>query len=125
MKKEDLNNNENNYSKPFCKLRNTSSNLLKEKYGFVNNKNRIEIDKENEYINRLKKEYIKGGKIYSYYKQFEKGQGKELRDKFWSPASSSRYAFEMYSWLANYEFCENIEFEFFFTTNLRWFRKKN
>ena len=65
-----------------------------------------------EYEKRLKTEYVKEQKILSFYNQFRDAQGQELKDKFWNPASSSRYAFEMYSWLANETFVSALEFEY-------------
>ena len=43
--------------------------------------------------------------------QYLQGDGSELSGKFWSVISSSRFAFEMYSWLANIDEIKDIRFE--------------
>lgn len=73
------------------------------------------LDIENlkeKYLNALEKAYEKEGQQKCFKTQFEKGKGKELNSKFWSPISSSRLAFELYSWIANFSQCKDIEFEF-------------
>ena len=64
-----------------------------------------------EYLNSLKKPYVKKGVNKCFYDQFDNGSGNELEEKFWSPISSSRFAFEMYSWLAPDERIVDVEFE--------------
>ena len=75
----------------------------------------IVLDIENlqeKYLNALINTYEKGGQQKCFKTQFEKGKGKELNSKFWSPISSSRLAFELYSWITNFNQCKDIEFEF-------------
>lgn len=67
---------------------------------------------QEKYLNALEKTYEKGGQQKCFKTQFEKGKGKELNRKFWAPISSSRLAFELYSWIANFSQCKDIEFEF-------------
>lgn len=67
---------------------------------------------QEKYLNALEKIYEKGGQQKCFKTQFEKGKGKELNRKFWTPISSSRLAFELYSWIANFSQCKDIEFEF-------------
>lgn len=69
-------------------------------------------DLKRRYLNVLEKTYEKGGQNKCFKTQFDNGQGKELDSKFWSPISSSRLAFELYSWIANSNQCKDIEFEF-------------
>jgi len=48
----------------------------------------------------------------SYFiEQFLKGSGNELKTKFWSPRSSSRLCFDLYSWLCNDPKVKNLQFE--------------
>ncbi|NLY48683.1 MAG: hypothetical protein GX059_06640 [Clostridiales bacterium] len=55
--------------------------------------------------------YEKKNQIKTFISQYNSGDGNELKKKFWSVHSSSRYAFEAYSWLANEKSCLDIEFE--------------
>jgi len=48
----------------------------------------------------------------SYFiEQFLEGSGNELKEKFWSPRSSSRLCFDLYSWLCNEPKVNNFQFE--------------
>lgn len=46
-----------------------------------------------------------------FIEQFLKGSGHELKEKFWSNASSSRLCFDLYSWLCNEPKVKNFQFE--------------
>ena len=77
----------------------------------LNVENGIPESERIEYLSRLKLPYMKKGKSKCFYDQFNQGSGSELKGKFWSGISSSRLAFEMYSWLANEKGIDDIEFE--------------
>lgn len=77
----------------------------------MNQVNVVSDQLKQEYLKRLKLPYVKKGIRKTFYEQFDKGSGNELEEKFWSPISSSRFAFEMYSWLALKEEILDIEFE--------------
>ena len=65
------------------------------------------------YYERLIKPYTKGGKKKFAIEQFLRGAGNELSDKFWHEISSSRMAFDLYSWMQNGEYDNVItDFEF-------------
>lgn len=81
---------------------------LKTKY---NGSDEIPENEKENYLRRLKKTYYKKGCCKSFYDQFNAGSGSELKEKFWSTHSSSRFAFEMYSWMANDNRINDIEFE--------------
>jgi len=70
------------------------------------------MDKE-EYLKRLGIKYIKNGIEKSFKEQYLKAEGNELDYKFFSPISSSRLCFELFSFLANDEDIIDIEFEYF------------
>ena len=92
--------------------RNKKEANLKTRFGSASNPNRIDNEKEKEYLKRLRCPYVKNGETKIFYNQYENAPGKELDGSFWSPRSSSRFAFEAYSWLAKEEFCKDIEVEY-------------
>ena len=49
--------------------------------------------------NKLMDKYIKKGEQSFFLLQYLNGAGNELGTKFWQPHSSSRMAFDLYSWL--------------------------
>ena len=61
------------------------------------------------YLNRLMKPYGEKGRRFIF--QYLDADGNELSGKFWSVNSSSRFAFELYSWMAECSDIKNIEFE--------------
>lgn len=85
---------------------------LRNALGDAEDRNRIGAAAQADYVRRLKRRYRKNGADKCFYDQFEAGQGHELAGHFWAPASSSRFAFEAFSWLADQPFCEDIEFEY-------------
>lgn len=68
-------------------------------------------DKKLEYLERMIVPYQKNGTTNYFLKQYLDADGNELRKKFWATNSSSRFAFEMYSWLAKENRVKNITFE--------------
>lgn len=69
-----------------------------------------EIKKE--YYKRLISPYSdKQGKEKLFIDQYLQGSGNELESKFWSPNSSSRLAFDLYSWLVNENCIVDFQFE--------------
>lgn len=70
-------------------------------------------DEQREYFCRLAVPYKNAGEAgkTNFAMQFSEGDGSELRKKFWSVRSSSRYAFEMYSWMASSKKYNCIQFE--------------
>ena len=66
------------------------------------NDNHLTKDKKVEYFERLIKPYEKVDGVKEYFiMQYLQGDGNELKEKFWSIHSSSRFAFELYSWMVN------------------------
>lgn len=73
---------------------------------------KLDVHTRIEYERRLSLPYIKKGLTSSFMDQFLNGSGSELKSKFWSRISSSRLAFDLYSWLANEDQCVDIQMEF-------------
>lgn len=71
-----------------------------------------EVNKE-EYLKRLRTKYIKRGIETTFEEQYLKAEGHELDGKFFSPISSSRLCFELFSWMAFDGNIKDIEFEYF------------
>lgn len=63
-----------------------------------------------EYFERLIKPYKKQDNQF-FILQYLNGDGNELNQKFWSIHSSSRFAFELYSWMAADNRVSGFEFE--------------
>lgn len=77
-----------------------------------NNKGYISLPTRNEYLSRLNKPYIKKNIVKSFYSQFNHGSGHEIETgKFWAKTSSSRLAFDLYSWRAERNNFIDFEFE--------------
>lgn len=72
----------------------------------------IESSLKSEYIQRLGKSYTKKGKKKFFLDQFAAGAGNELNEKFWNEKSSSRFAFDLYSWMAYDESIIDFEYEY-------------
>lgn len=70
------------------------------------------VNKE-EYLRRLRTKYIKRGIETTFEEQYLKAEGHELDGKFFSPISSSRLCFELFSWMAFDGNIEDIEFEYY------------
>ena len=68
---------------------------------------------KNEYLKRLETKYIKKGKTKSFKEEYLNGEGNELNYKFYSPISSSRLCFELFSWMANDNNILDLEFEYY------------
>ena len=68
---------------------------------------------KDEYLERLKTKYEKRGIEKTFEEQYLKAEGHELDGKFFSPISSSRLCFELFSWMAFDGNIEDIEFEYF------------
>ena len=68
---------------------------------------------KNEYIRRLETKYYKKGIEKCFKDQYLKAEGNELESKFFSPISSSRLCFVLFSWMANDEKIIDIEFEYY------------
>ena len=66
-----------------------------------------------EYLDRLRTKYIKRGIEKTFEEQYLKAEGHELDSKFFSPISSSRLCFELFSWMAEDENIKDIEFEYY------------
>jgi len=64
------------------------------------------------YLERLIQPYKKKGITKFCIEQYLHADGGELDSKFWNKRSSSRFAFELYSWLAFDEKCIDFEFEY-------------
>lgn len=69
--------------------------------------NNIRLD----YLRRLFTPYKKSGEYHCFLLQFLQGSGNELKGKFWSPKSSSRLCFDLYSWMGKDSSYTAIEFE--------------
>lgn len=72
----------------------------------------IEDDLKKYYIQKLGTAYTKMGKRKYFLDQFAAGAGNELNLKFWNKKSSSRFAFDLYSWMAYDNLIDDMEFEF-------------
>lgn len=64
-----------------------------------------------DYLKRLFTPYKKEGKWECFLLQYLEGSGNELKEKFWSPMSSSRLCFDLYSWMGSDPEYKVIEFE--------------
>lgn len=71
----------------------------------------MNTDKKYQYLKRLMKPYKKKNQQKFFITQYLEADGHELEKKFWSDISSSRLAFELYSWLANEDCIIDFEFE--------------
>ena len=63
------------------------------------------------YLERLMKPYQKAGR-HHFITQYLEADGNELSKKFWSIRSSSRFAFELYSWMAEQADVKSLFFEY-------------
>lgn len=72
----------------------------------------IEKSLKEAYIQRLGKPYLKKGKQKFFLYQYATGAGNELNRKFWNKKSSSRFAFDLYSWMAYDDSIIDFEFEY-------------
>ncbi len=70
------------------------------------------ISFKEEYYKRLSQGYVKGGVEKLFVDQFMSGSGNELKEKFWSPKSSARLCFDLYSWMGEDEAYDDVQFEF-------------
>ena len=71
-----------------------------------------EITFKKEYYKRLTSPYSdKQGKKKLFIDQYLQGSGNELESKFWSPNSSSRLAFDLYSWIVKEDCIVDFQFE--------------
>ncbi len=67
---------------------------------------------QKDYLRRLKTPYEKKGLSKSFFDQFDKASGQEIKDgKFWRIKSSSRLCFDLYSWMADDDNYVDIEVE--------------
>ncbi len=67
---------------------------------------------QQDYLRRLKTPYVKKGEEKSFFEQYQRGSGQEIKDgKFWRTISSSRLCFDLYSWMADDDGYFDIEFE--------------
>ena len=71
----------------------------------------IEKEQMLEYLKRLMKTIKINSKETCFLYQYIEGSGNELKSKFWSLGSSSRLAFDLYSWIANEERIVDFQFE--------------
>ena len=71
----------------------------------------ITDEKKLDYFQRLITPYKKNGVSKTFISQYLEADGNELSKKFWSVRSSSRFAFELYSWMANDDRIKDICFE--------------
>lgn len=64
------------------------------------------------YLTKLIEPYEKRNEKKFFIDQYLKGAGKELSHHFWAEKSSSRMAFDLYSWMKDEKSVLDIEFEF-------------
>ena len=70
------------------------------------------VKEKKEYYERLTLPYIdKEGNEKIFIDQYLQGSGCELESKFWSINSSSRMAFDLYSWIVNEPSIKDFQFE--------------
>lgn len=83
------------------KIRKKICNLINDSY--------LPKEVQLEYFKRLIKPYKRNKENEYFITQYLQADGNELSKKFWSIHSSSRFAFELYSWMAEderiYDFC--------------------
>lgn len=72
----------------------------------------ISNEEKERYLKRLCKPYTKQGKQKFFINQFASGAGNELDGKFWNVKSSSRFAFDLYSWMSEDDSIINLEYEY-------------
>jgi hypothetical protein len=74
----------------------------------------MKINKEEKlkYLEEMIQHYTKQNQKKYFIEQFLNGAGNELVDKFWELRSSSRMAYDLYSWMKNDANVLDIEFEF-------------
>lgn len=72
----------------------------------------IDVADIKDYFNRLLTPYFKKGVEKIPFFQFAEGGGQELGSKFWNKKSSSRLAFDLYSWMEFDDAIKDFEFEF-------------
>lgn len=88
------------------------SGEYKTRYQQIEELRKIKVNKD-EYLERLKTKYVARGIEKTFEEQYLKAEGHELDCKFFSPISSSRLCFELFSWMAFDGNIEDIEFEYF------------
>lgn len=78
----------------------------------ITNRGIISEEKKQEYLHRLIIPYQKNNEEKVFISQYEQGSGHEISNKkFWAKISSSRLAFEVYSWRAMEKEFTDFEFE--------------
>ena len=70
----------------------------------------LPFDQQCDYYRRLITPYYKNGNQL-FIQQYINGSGNELEESFWSINSSSRFAFELYSWMVKEDGVKVFEFE--------------
>ena len=91
--------------------RNEIDELIKSKVTNLTDNWYLSKETRLEYFQRLIKPYTKKGETKYFIMQYLDGDGNELNKKFWSIHSSSRFAFELYSWMANDSRITDFSFE--------------
>ncbi len=84
--------------------------MIREEFLKNHKKNLDDFDIK-QYHKRLNTPYIKNGQQKDFLTQYNNGDGNELSSHFWSAKSSSRFAFELYSWMASSKKVDDIEVE--------------
>lgn len=72
----------------------------------------IDDEEKFKFFQRLIDPYTKKNVKRFFINQYLNGDGNELKSKFWSKKSSSRFAFDLYSWLAKDPNVLDFQFEF-------------
>ncbi len=72
----------------------------------------ISDEEKLKYFERLIQPYKLKGHTRFFIDQFLNGAGKELSGSFWNVKSSSRMAFDLYSWLVNLQSVKDFSFEY-------------
>lgn len=70
----------------------------------------MDLSEVKTYIKRLTTVYNKK-EAKMFIEQYLQGSGNELKEKFWSRKSSSRLAFDLYSWMVNEDCTKDFQFE--------------
>lgn len=72
------------------------------------------------YLEEMIRSYKKGKQDHYFIEQYLRGAGNELASKFWELRSSSRMAYDLYSWMKSNEYPEIMDFQFeFLLPNLK------
>ena len=80
-------------------------------------------EKKVQYFEKMIVPYEKKGQKKYAILQYIRGAGNELEEKFWQDHSSSRMAFDLYSWMQEEKYSEIKDFSFEYQLHQRMGRR--